>query len=412
MRIKVKAFGCKLNQCEAGAIESALCRAGHEMAAKPPFDIVIVCGCTVTVHADYKVRQYLRRMARDYGVGRLILSGCSGVSFSEKTVSELGIEKVFTKNDPKEIVEYIGAEGKSNSQKSTFHGRTRGYVKIQDGCDQFCTYCIVPLVRGRERSVSPENIVERIHRLSEAGVKEAVLTGVHDGRYNYRGLDLSGLLRKILDKTDIERIRLSSIECTRITKKLVDIISSERRIAPHLHVPLQSGNNAVLKRMGRNYSREKFASTIENFAQKVEDVGIGADIIVGFPGETDHEFEESVDLINSLPITYLHVFRYSPRPGTAAAEMPDQVHNETKRERMEILRALHEKLREKFAKSQFGKTRRVIIESVKKDFGYGWTGNYMRAEFPIDSNKKNKMILVKPISYSNGIINCRTIDSI
>ena len=217
---------------------------------------------------------------------------------------------------------------------------------------------------------------------------------------------------KILDKTDIERIRLSSIECTRITKKLVDIISSERRIAPHLHVPLQSGNNAVLKRMGRNYSREKFASTIENFAQKVEDVGIGADIIVGFPGETDHEFEESVDLINSLPITYLHVFRYSPRPGTAAAEMPDQVHNETKRERMEILRALHEKLREKFAKSQFGKTRRVIIESVKKDFGYGWTGNYMRAEFPIDSNKKNKMILVKPISYSNGIINCRTIDSI
>ncbi|RKZ28255.1 tRNA (N(6)-L-threonylcarbamoyladenosine(37)-C(2))-methylthiotransferase MtaB, partial [bacterium] len=326
MRIKVKAFGCKLNQCEAGAIERALSAAGYDIVWKPPFDAVIVCGCTVTSRADYKVRQYIRRMSRDYGVKRLILSGCSAVSFTRDAIGELGIEKTFEKNDPKKIVDYFGIIEKRKAKTPTFAGRTRGFVKIQDGCNQFCAYCIVPHVRGRERSIPPGDVIARIAELESAGVKEAVLTGVHDGRYSSENLDLAGLCRRILDETSIHRIRLSSVEATEITGELIDLITSEPRIAPHLHVPLQSGSDAVLRKMGRRYSTTKYASVVKELSRKAPDIGIGADVIVGFPGETDKEFDETYRLLESLPIAYLHIFRYSPRPGTAAMKMPEQVH--------------------------------------------------------------------------------------
>ncbi|MGC9315340.1 MAG: MiaB/RimO family radical SAM methylthiotransferase [bacterium] len=412
MRIKVKAFGCKLNQCEAGGIERELSSAGHEIVGKPPYDAVVVCGCTVTMRADYKVRQYLRRMVRDYGVKRLFLSGCSAVSFDEDVIGELAVEKAFSKNDGTKIAEYLGRGNAGQDFPQTFHGRTRGYVKIQDGCDQFCSYCIVPLVRGRERSIPSDAVIARVKELERAGVKEAVLTGVHDGRYFADGLDLAALCRQILDETEILRLRLSSVESEKITNDLIDLLSREKRLANHLHVPLQSGSDSVLARMNRQYAANDYAKTIHKLADSVDDIGIGADVIVGFPGETDIEFEDTYELINSLPFSYLHVFRYSPRPGTAAAKMPDPVHTETARVRMERLRALHEDLRRKFAESQFGITRNVIIERIRDGIGHGWTDNYMRVEVPVDNNDKGKMISVKPKSYTNGVVHCEKINSI
>jgi len=410
MRIKIKAFGCKLNQAEAGAIECSLAAAGHDIVGRPPYDVVVVCGCTVTVRADYKVRQYFRRMKRDHGGERMILSGCSAVSFTDDVVGELEIEKIFAKNDPEALVEYLGRLTSQKSEKLTFAGRTRGFVKIQDGCNQFCTYCIVPYVRGRERSVPPDAVLERVCELETADIKEVVLTGVHDGRYRADGLDLAALCKKLLDKTNIERIRLSSVEVLEINDSLIELLATENRMAPHLHVPLQSGSDAVLERMGRRYTSEEYAAIIGKLAQKVDDIGIGADVIVGFPGETDEEFDRTYRLIESLPITYLHIFRYSPRPGTAAADMSEQVHNETKWERMKILKKLDENLRERFARSQFGKPQRVIVERVEDKNGFGWTGNYLRAAFAIDSNKRNEMVTLKPISYKNKIINCKIIE--
>jgi threonylcarbamoyladenosine tRNA methylthiotransferase MtaB len=411
MRVKVKAFGCKLTQCEAGTIERELAFAGHNVVLKPPFDAVIVCGCTVTMRADYKVRQYIRRVQRDYGVERIILSGCSAVSYDEDLICAMGVEKTFDSNDSIAIADYLGRDAISTDFTSTFHGRTRGFVKIQDGCDQFCSYCIVPLVRGRERSVAPQAILERIDELKAAGVKEAVLTGVHDGRYNSNGLDLAGLIRLILDRTRIERLRLSSVECNMITEDLKELLAHEPRVAKHLHVPLQSGSDSVLRRMNRKYSASEYAEVVRNLAERVEDIGIGADVIVGFPGEIDDEFTETYKLIKSLPLSYLHVFRYSPRPGTKAAEMTHSVHPETARERMEALKALHEQLREKFASSQLGKVRDVIIERVADGVGTGWTDNYLRIEVPIEKQSKGKIELLKLISYNNGITYCQKISS-
>ena len=411
MRIRVKAFGCKLNQCEAGAIESALAAAGHRVVRKPPYDAALVCGCTVTVRADYKVRQFLRRMARKHGVSRLFLSGCSAVSFSDEVVAELGIEKLFARNDPAAVVEYLGGGEGAERSRLTFAGRTRGYVKIQDGCNQFCSYCIVPHVRGRERSVPPEEVIERIRELADSGIKEAVLTGVHDGRYSHSGLDLAGLCRRILRETDIPRIRLSSIESTEITDGLVEILT-DPRMAPHLHVPLQSGSDSVLRRMGRRYTGAEYLEVVRRLRRMNPDMGIGADVIVGFPGETGEEYRQTRDLIESSPLSYLHVFRYSPRPGTEAAEMENRVHNETKRERMEELREIHENLRREFALSQVGKVRKVIVERVRDGVGGGWTGNYLRAGFPASPELEGKMIEVRVENYENGEVICRIEDSI
>jgi len=407
MRIRVKAFGCKLNQAEAGFIQSGLANIGHEICKNPPYDLIIVCGCTVTRRADYKVRQFIRRMKRKHNVTRIFLSGCSAVSFEEKIIRELGIEKCFLKNDPNSIVEYIGpARTNQGDFMTTFSGRTRGMVKIQDGCNQFCSYCIVPYVRGREVSVPPQTILNRIRQLEKAGVREAVLTGVHDGRYNYDGLDLAGLCDLILMETGIPRIRLSSVEATRISDKLIRIITENSRMMKHLHVPLQSGCDSVLQRMKRHYTARNYLDKVNALAASIEDIAIGADVIVGFPGESDDEFTQTKKTIESAPLAYLHVFRYSMRPGTEAAEMADQVPEEDKRCRMEILQEIDSLKREKFANSQIGKARSVLIEKYKGKIAKGWTDNYLRVEFVSPYDIENKIVLVKPIDYKKNVLHC------
>ena len=401
-----------MNQSEAGTLERAIRVAGHTPVKKPPYDLVIVSGCTVTMRADYKVRQYFRRMARKYGVTRLILSGCSAVSFESKTVEQLGIEKTFPSNDPEPIIDYLGFGEDDVDDRVTFAGRVRGYVKIQDGCNQFCTYCIVPHVRGRERSTPPNLVIERIKQLEEFGVKEAVLTGVHDGRYRYGDLDLAGLCAEILDKTSIPRIRLSSIEATEISDDLIDILANEPRFAPHLHVPLQAGSDRILDRMGRPYTGVFYSDRVAELAQKVDNIGIGADVIVGFPGETDSDFETTYSIIESSPIGYLHIFRYSPRPGTVAASMTDQVHNETKWERMRALKELDGMIRTRFAESQMGTERVVLVEKVKSGVCSGWTDNYIKANFPSNGCSINNLVSVKPTHYINKVIYCQTRHSI
>ncbi|MCK5834023.1 tRNA (N(6)-L-threonylcarbamoyladenosine(37)-C(2))-methylthiotransferase MtaB [bacterium] len=414
MRIKVKAFGCKLTQCEAGTIERALVSVGHELPLSSPYDAVIVCGCTVTNRADYKVRQYLRRVRKDWGVRRLFLAGCSAVKMDESAAKKLEIEALFPSNEPKAIIDYLADNDlqdnklkPSSESITTFDGRTRGFVKIQDGCNQFCSYCIVPYVRGRERSVSPDEVIKRVNELDLAEVKEAVLTGVHDGRYKYEGVDLAALCRKILAETNIFRLRLSSIEPTEITNSLIDLLADSDRLAPHLHVPLQAGSNAVLEKMRRPYNREFYAEVVYKLHEKVKNIGIGADVIVGFPGETESDFEDTYNLIESLPISYLHVFRYSPRKGTDAEKMPNQVQEEVKRLRMERLIELKEMKKQKFAESQIGIEQTVIVEKISEaNICQGWTGNYIKANFISPLVSKNNIVILQPNSYESDIIHC------
>jgi len=352
-------------------------------------------------------------MRREYGVERLILSGCSAVNIGEELACELYVEKTFTRNDSDAIAKYLGHGVGTSQSRETFAGRVRGFVKIQDGCNQFCSYCIVPLVRGRERSEEPSKIVKRVAELHSAGVHEAVLTGVHDGRYFRDGLDLSGLCRKILDETDIFRIRLSSIEPTEITDDLIDLLAESSRVASHLHVPLQSGSDAVLERMRRPYKSAFYRSAIERLHTNVNNIGIGADVIVGFPGETDDDFQRTYDLIESLPLSYLHVFRYSRREGTDAADFLDQVREEIKRERMERLIGLRDRKKQEFAETQMGVAQTVIVERVSVDnIASGWSDNYMRAFFVSDYISVNNIVLLNPISYNKGIINCEIKDLI
>lgn len=417
MRIKVKAFGCKLTQCEAGEIESGLISAGYDVVDLPPFDIVIICGCTVTSRADYKVRQYLRRAKREFGAKKLILTGCSAQNIDQIKIRELSIDKVFPSNDKEEIVKYLNSDYSydlcqnntnidCNINAHNYDNRTRGFVKIQDGCNQFCSYCIVPYVRGREVSLSPSNIIDKVNLLSDHGIKEVVLTGVHIGRYRHSNKDILGLCKMIAEETDIFRIRLSSIEPNEISDEMIEYIATSSKIAPHLHVPLQSGSDNILHNMNRSYTRDQYYEKIYKIYSNVKNIGIGTDIIVGFPGETEEDFSETYNVLESLPISYLHIFRYSKRAGTKAFAMEPHVNESIKRERMERLSSLDLVLRNKFINTQIGIDQTVIIERIVNSICEGITGNYLSVNFVSNSIIKNNIVIVKPIDYKNGVTNC------
>lgn len=408
MRIHIKTFGCKLNQAEAERLESALVSVGHELC-EPPCDIAIVCGCTVTSRADFKVRQYLRRLSRDSGIKRLILSGCSAVNLEEMAIEKLGVEKTFPTNEPAPILEYLRDNGNFPIDKKwILSGRTRVFVKIQDGCDKFCSYCIVPFVRGREISIAPQDIINQINALVNAGTKEVVFTGVHIGRYFSENISLTGLCEKALKETNIARIRLSSLEPDEIDHDLIFLLENERRMASHIHLSIQSGCDRTLKRMNRGAISGKIADIVVDLAEKVGDISIGADIIVGFPGETDEDFNETYNFIERLPITYLHIFRYSRRRGTVAYDLPNQIPEYIKRERMEALKLLDINKRNKFGNKQIGIIQDVLIEKITGNKAIGTTSNYLKAEMLPDGISRNNIIKAKAIDYNNRILYCET----
>lgn len=411
MKVSLLTLGCKVNQAEMSDIESSLRGKGHEIVglADNP-DICVVNTCTVTSKSDHQSRQLIRRAGRTGA--RVLVTGCYSELNKEKVGRMDGVQAVVDNTEKSCIISLIDSNSKSNTL-SVAAGRTRYFLKVQDGCDNTCSYCIVPRARGSSRSVTPEKVIENINRAVESGYREVVLTGIHLGQYgnDIEGAGLSILVEKILEKTRVERLRLSSIEVNEVDDHLLSLFENPR-LARHLHIPLQSGDDGVLKLMNRQYDAAYFRDTVMGIHEKLPGMALGTDIIAGFPQEGEDAFRRTLDLAEELPFTYVHVFPYSRRPGTPAALMKDIVGDSARKERAAALRALAGRKKKAYLNQQVGETLEVLIEERIEDRLFrGTSGNYLKVRVSGTGQRQGTIATVSIGGIVEGepvgdIVNC------
>ncbi|MFB3925727.1 MAG: tRNA (N(6)-L-threonylcarbamoyladenosine(37)-C(2))-methylthiotransferase MtaB [Syntrophales bacterium] len=401
MKVSITTLGCKVNQCESEELMDRLAGMGFQQAREgEKADLYVVNTCTVTAKTDYQSRQAIRRAAKAHPGSPIVVTGCYAEVASGEISKIPGVVLIAgnrEKNGLPEIISSIMVREKWKSlsgagpeePESAFSNvsrRTRAFLKIQDGCESFCTYCIVPYARGGYRSMDENQILHKISSLERRGFKEVVLSGIHLGMYGHDltpRTDLLALLRRLEKKlVHIERIRLSSIEPAEISDAMVAHMKDSRVLCHHFHVPLQSGDNRILTLMKRYYNIDFFRKLILKIVDSLPDAAIGLDVMVGFPGEGESEFRNTVDLISEIPVAYLHVFPYSQRPGTVAALMPGQVPEKTKKERAAVLRMLGKEKRKAFAQRFVGRKLSVLVES-KKDSTSGLMTGFSRNYIPV-----------------------------
>jgi len=385
------AVGCKLNQYEVQAIAEALEPHGFQQV---PFesraDLYVINTCTVTSKADYTSRQMVRRALRLNPAARIIVTGCYA-ELDSRSVRNLGQVTLIADNAQKNAIpdlalKMFGISGDPAGRDavdgiSRMNGHSRAFIKIQEGCRDKCAYCVIWKARGKPRSRPPGKIVEEINRLHENGYREVVLTGVHIGKYR-SGIDLAGLLRMILENTEMPRIRLSSLKPNEFKDALIQMLADNKRICPHAHLPVQSGDDGILGRMGRKYSALSVQKLIQRLVEARPEITVGADFIVGFPGESEPAFERSVALVEQNPIHLLHVFSYSDRPNTPASEFADKIPPETKSRRSERLRRLAAQKKLEHMRRFIGGTLDIIVEDRLRSGWYtGVSDNYLKIEF-------------------------------
>jgi threonylcarbamoyladenosine tRNA methylthiotransferase MtaB len=401
MKIALETLGCKLNQAETEALARQFVQTGHEIVQQPAeADVYILNTCTVTRTADAKARHQLRLAHRRNPSMFIIATGC----YAERTAVELesieGVNYVADNSEKENLLQIIEKiQKKDKLLKDEPHApapfRTRSFLKIQDGCQNFCAYCIVPYVRKKETSIPPDVIIKEIKERTAEGYQEIVLTGTRVGAYNSTSIDLKELLMRILAETTMPRIRLSSLQPQEITPELIKLWRN-KRLCPHFHLSLQSGSATVLKRMNRRYSPADYQEMVELIRREVPGVAITTDIIMGFPGETDKEFEESREFCKQIGFARIHVFSYSPRSGTAAAKMGGQVSDNIKKERSRIMLALAEESAQRFKERFAGAAMDVLWEKQTEDGDWtGMTGNYIRVYKKSAKNLSNKLITTK-----------------
>lgn len=399
-RVAITTLGCKVNQYEsAGIIEKLAGRGFINVPFSNSADIYIINTCTVTARTDYQSRQLIRKAYRKNPEASIIVTGCyaqrapgdlSGLPGVAAVVGNAEKENIpdiirnMVKGEQQILVGAIGhVRNISGFAVTRFPEHTRAFLRIQDGCNSFCSYCIIPYSRGRSRSLPEKDVLDRIGILGKAGHREIVLSGIHLGVY---GEDLSPpaslltLLKKIEENKAVERLRLSSIEPTEVTDEIISHIRDSKIICPHLHIPLQSGDNKILSLMKRDYNTKLFRGLIEKLLNAMPDIALGIDVMVGFPGEGEKEFANTVAFIEEIPAAYLHVFPYSKRPGTRSSDLPGDVAEGVKKERAKMLRMLGKRKRAAFAERFIGKSLSVLIED-KKDrdtaLQKGFSENYI-----------------------------------
>jgi len=423
----IENFGCRATESDAATLRGRLLSGGFELVHDHARASVIVLNtCTVTAAADSQAREAVRKIHRANPSARIVLTGCYAQRAPEELAALEGVTLVVGNSHQTEIPSLLGqfaarvdteparagqfvplaelhsdpmslARGPAKiltgdifsqtllsmaPSEDFIADRTRPILKIQDGCNNRCSYCVIPFVRGRSRSLPPGAVISEIRKLAESGAKEVVLSGINLGSYG-RDLEpkacLPDLVMRILTETKLDQLRLSSIEPQDVTEDFVSLVASSARIAPHFHVPLQSGSNRILRAMRRWYRAEHYAERIRSIRHCMPDAAIGADVIAGFPGETDEDFEETVRLIESLPFTYLHVFSFSARPGTEASKLPMQIEPHVVRERARRLRALGQKKAAAFRAAQSGRPMRALtLARTGPDWTEALTPNYLR----------------------------------
>ncbi len=413
----IKTLGCRANQYDSTALEEMLKEEGLERVdTVEEADAFIINTCTVTSKTDSEARQLVRRIRRANPDTVIIVTGCYAQVYPER-IKELGcVDYILGNPDKARIAECIRAgrpsEGRiivGNWQDGTPLSlrikrpsvRTRVNLKVQDGCNKTCSYCIIPKARGRSKSLPLEEVLRDIETLIEQGVKEFVLTGIHLGTY---GLDLSpetditGLIRTIEERGYPARFRISSLDPDELTEELIEILSSAKSICPHMHLPVQSGDDHILRLMRRPYTAELFRNKVLRLYEKVKHIAIGVDIMVGFPGEGEREFVNSLKLMEELPISYMHIFPYSVRPGTAAADFPERVDGRIVKQRVQRLKELDRGKRLSFYLAQIGSVKKVIVESRrdrKTGLLCGRTENYIPTLLDGDDSLMGKEVSLR-----------------
>ena len=410
-------LGCKVNHYETEAIWQLFKEADYDRVDfETNADVFVINTCTVTNTGDKKSRQIIRRAIRQNPEAVVCVTGCYAQTSSAEIMEIPGVDVVVGTQDRHKLLDYIDQfqeerqpiNGVGNIMKNRtyeelevpyFTDRTRASLKIQEGCNNFCTFCIIPWARGLMRSRDPEKVVEQASQLVNSGYKEIVLTGIHTGGYgqDLKNYNLAQLLRDSDEIEGLERIRISSIEASQLTDEVIEVIGNSNKVVRHLHVPLQSGSDSVLKRMRRKYTMENFSERLTELHKALPDLAVTSDVIVGFPGETEEEFQETYDFIVKHQFSELHVFPYSPRIGTPAARMDDQIDESVKNERVHKLIALSDQLAKEYA-SKFENEVLEVIPEEKGEEPYtlvGYADNYMKVQFEGDESLIGQIVKVK-----------------
>jgi threonylcarbamoyladenosine tRNA methylthiotransferase MtaB len=422
----ITTLGCKLNQYESECIRQAL--VGRDWKFRTfgeNADYYIINTCSVTGRTDSRCRNAVRRARKAAPDSKIIVTGCYAETQPESLEKMDETDLVLGNRDKYSIVDILeNMAGRSNAGEAgaksvdfdiaEFHEHSRAFIKIQEGCDSACTYCIIPRARGRSRSVPADQVLGQVRKLENNGIEEIVLTGIHIGRY---GKDLDGgsslerLVGRILDETSLPRVRLSSIEVNEVTDGLLSMISSTDRLASHLHIPLQSGDDTILEAMRRPYDTSFFRERIEAVRVLSDGIGIGTDIITGFPGEDDRSFRKTFEFVRSLPLTYFHVFSFSRRPGTPAENMAGQVDPDAKKRRSRRLIRLGRSKKKDFMRSRTGSREMAVIQGKAgrySRFSKALTGSYCEVSVECPESLNGRLLPVEITHYSMGRLYGRT----
>ena len=409
-KVALSNLGCRVNRVELDAIARSLEELGFSLVEEGAADAVVINTCAVTGEAEAKARKAVRHAAHLPQAPLVVATGCVASLFASE-LAELAPNVVVEPAKGKvaaRVAEELGAGGAEGSWRIasghavTPTGRMRPGLKIQDGCDNRCAYCIVWKARGKATSTPADEVVSGARSLVASGAREVVLTGIDLGRYEYEGLSLAGLLSRILGETNVGRVRLSSIEPAGVTPALLEVMARcEGRVAPFLHIPIQSGCDETLARMRRPYTVAEYAEVVRRAREAVPGVAIACDLIVGFPGETDEEFAESLATCERLGFAKMHVFRYSKRPGTPAAAMPGQVSAEVSSERSRLMREMAERSRHAYVASLVGVTQDVLVERIDR----GVSGALV--DVRVDLGHTGELVRVVPHAASGSVLDAR-----
>lgn len=417
-KVAFHTLGCKVNQHDSAIMAALFQDAGYEVVDFNDLaDVYVVNTCTVTHLSDRKSRQMIRHAARENPAATIVVCGCYAQTAKAELEALDEVDLIIGTNERHKVVEavetfrqdHVKTAYMADDEELFYYedlphervsGMTRAYVKIQEGCDQFCAYCAIPYARGPLRSRSEQDTIDEINMLVERGYKEVILTGIHIGAYG-RGVkdetcDLTGLCRRILDETAIERLRIGSLEGIEVTDALIEMIASDERMAKHLHLPLQSGCDKTLSAMRRPYDTEQFREMMRRIRGKVPNIAITTDLMVGFPGETDEDFKESLVFCNDIAFSAMHIFKYSMRSGTPAAAMPDQIDPQIKERRAKQMADVAQKNKLDYERRFVRQTLRILVEEQTKD-GL-WTGhssNYLLVTFPGENIRSGDFVDVK-----------------
>ncbi len=422
-KISVQTVGCRLNQYESEKIAAQLYPFGFDRVQQnETADLYIINTCTVTHKADADCRNLIRRAARKNPNSRIVVTGCYVDNDPSLVAGMEGVDLIIQNAEkdeiarilPEKLPDLFTSEPDKNCSTlvTDFFDHNRAWLKISDGCNQWCSFCIIPTVRGRIRNRTARSIIDEINSLVENGYKEVVLTGVHIGHYRSRKEEpfvknLAGLCRMILNETDLYRLRISSIEPQTVREELVDVYAeSEGRICRHMHLPLQSGSSRILRLMQRPYDQNTYIRRVQSVRDAVENTTVGADVIVGFPGETDEDFEHTRRLAESGMIDYLHVFSYSDRRDTPASKMPDKVDPTAIKERNAILTRISNELKTRCHARQIGGTLEVISQHKPNSDGSYWgvSDNYLKVKLPASITPGRGIIKVKITAATDDFV--------